>query len=277
LDSTPQRRVRLAVNEKAALYGNEPGFSYVASTSTDPARDSMEIPARPLVLVRGERAEITVVNRLSIATAVHWHGIELESYYDGVGGWSGDSVRRAPVIAPGDSFVVRFTPPRAGTFIFHAHADDMRQMALGLYGALIVLPPGEAWNPARDHLVLVSQMGRGPTAVAGVNGSATPPPMALAAGVAHRLRFINISVADDADFELRPLPSVTTAADTSLVRWRAIAKDGADLHASRATRVPARLFITPGETYDFEIVLPPGDYMLRMRSFQDASIMLRVR
>ena len=142
-DSTPQRRVRLAVNEKAGVYGNEPGFSYVASNGADAARDSMEIPARPLLLVRGERAEITVVNRLAIATAVHWHGIELDSYYDGVGGWSGDSVRRAPVIAPGDSFVVRFTPPRAGTFIFHAHADDMRQMALGLYGPLIVLPPGK--------------------------------------------------------------------------------------------------------------------------------------
>ena len=97
--------------------------------------------------------------------------------------------------------------------------------------------------------------------------------MLLAAGETHRLRFINASVADDADFELRS--SRTT--DTSLVRWRAIAKDGADLHASRATRGPAKLFITPGETYDFELVLPAGDYVLRMRSTDDASMLLRVR
>ena len=269
----PQRRVRLTVNEKAGLYGGEPGFSYVESNGADPARDSMAIPARPLVLVRGERAEITVVNRLSIATAVHWHGIELDSYYDGVGGWSGDSVRKAPVIAPGDSFVVRFTPPRAGTFIFHAHADDMRQMALGLYGALIVLPPREAWNPARDHVVLVSQLGRGPTAKVGVNGSASPEPITLTAGVTHRLRFINVSVADDATFELR----ADTSAGTSAVQWRALAKDGADLHASHAIQGRAKLFITPGETYDFEVALPRGDYTLRMASINVVSLAIRVR
>ena len=265
----PQRRVRLTVNQKAGLYGGEPGLSYVAANGTDPARDSMEIPARPLVLARGERAEITVVNRLPIATAVHWHGIELESYYDGVAGWSGDSARSAPIIAPGDSFVVRMTPPRAGTFIFHAHADDMRQMALGLYGALIVLAPGERWNPRRDHVVLVSQLGRGQAARTGINGSTTPAPVALQAGVPHRLRFINASVADDARFELRK--------DTTLVQWRALAKDGADLHPSRATRHAATLFITPGETYDFEVTLPAGDYTLRMTSFNDATLVLRVR
>ena len=149
----------------------------------------------------------------------------------------------------------------------------MRQMALGLYGALIVLPPGKAWTPARDHIFLVSQLGRGPTAKVGVNGSATPAPVTLVAGVTSRLRFINVSVADDAEFALR----ADTPAGTSPVRWRAIAKDGADLHASRAIQGPAKLFITPGETYDFEVALPRGDYSLRMTSVNDVDLVLRVR
>ena len=272
-----QRRSRLVVTEKAGVYGREPGYSYIASDGGPPASDSLEIPARPLVLTRGERTDITVVNRLSIPTAVHWHGIELDSYYDGVAGWSGDGANKAPVIAPGDSFVVRMTPPRAGTFIFHAHADDMRQIALGLYGALIVLPPGETWQPTTDHVFLVSQIGRGQGAKTGLNGSPDPKPLTVAAGVRHRLRFINISIEDDATFALRRDTSSTTSSDASLVTWRAIAKDGADLHRDHATTRPAMLRIAPGETYDFEVTLAPGGYRLSVKSHNDFSVIVNAR
>jgi manganese oxidase len=97
---------------------------------------------------------ITVVNRLPEPTAVHWHGIELESYYDGVPGFSGLGRRTTPLIAPGDSFEVRFTPPRAGTFIYHTHADEERQQLAGLAGALVVREPGTTPDPARDIPVL---------------------------------------------------------------------------------------------------------------------------
>ncbi len=264
-----QRRLRIVVNEKAGHYGREPGFSYIASDGRDPSRDSVEIPARPLILTRGERTQITLVNRLSIATAVHWHGIELDSYYDGVAGWSGDSAKLAPLIAPADSFVVHMTPPRAGTFIFHAHADDMRQMALGLHGPLIVLPPGERWQPTTDHIFLISQLGRGPGARTGLNGSAAPLPLTLAADVPHRLRFINISIEDDAELTLR--------SETLVLSWRAIAKDGADLPREQSTVRPAVLNIAPGETYDYDVSLPPGDYRLVMKSRDDAELLLRVR
>ena len=272
-----QRRARLVVTEKAGFYGREPGYSYIASDGREPARDSVEIPARPLVLTRGERTEITVVNRLAIPTAVHWHGIELDSYYDGVAGWSGDGATKAPLIAPGDSFVVRMTPPRAGTFIFHAHADDMRQIALGLYGALIVLPPGETWQPANDHIFLVSQIGRGQGSKSGLNGSVAPKPLTLAAGARHRFRFINIGVEHDAEFTLRSDTSSAATSNASLISWRAVAKDGADLHRDHATTRPAMLRIAPGETYDYELVLAPGDYRLGVKSFNDFSVLLHAR
>ena len=108
-----------------------------------PRPDSVVIPGPPLVLTRGEPVQITVVNNLQDATSIHWHGIELDSYFDGVSGWSGDQRKTAPHVNAGDSFAVRFTPPRAGTFIYHSHFDEERQLGSGLYGPIIVLEPGQ--------------------------------------------------------------------------------------------------------------------------------------
>jgi FtsP/CotA-like multicopper oxidase with cupredoxin domain len=93
------------------------------------------LPGPTLALRRGEPVEITLVNHLPEATAIHWHGMELESYYDGVHGWSGAGTRVTPLIEAGRSFTVRFTPPHAGTFIYHTHLHDEHQLTSGMYGA----------------------------------------------------------------------------------------------------------------------------------------------
>src|SRR5574341_2470012 len=99
------RRLRLFVNEGARRGRSPRAMGFVLQrTEAPPANDSMEIPGSVLVLERDRPTDITVVNRLREATAVHWHGIELESYSDGVAGWSGSGSRVAPVIAAGDSF-----------------------------------------------------------------------------------------------------------------------------------------------------------------------------
>ncbi|MBK9980518.1 MAG: multicopper oxidase domain-containing protein [Gemmatimonadetes bacterium] len=114
-----RRSLRLLVRENAGSAPNAPLFGYALHEGgTEPAPDSGRVAAPPLVVVRGQLVRITVVNRLSEPTAVHWHGIELESYYDGVPGFSGAGRRVTPLIAPGDSFVVRFTrraPGRSST------------------------------------------------------------------------------------------------------------------------------------------------------------------
>jgi len=75
----------------------------------------------PIVLVRGEPAEIEVKNQSSHPTAIHWHGMELDSYYDGVAGWTGSGQQISPPINPGDSFVAHMTPPR-GWYFYLSHA-----------------------------------------------------------------------------------------------------------------------------------------------------------
>jgi FtsP/CotA-like multicopper oxidase with cupredoxin domain len=101
-----------------------------------------------------------------------------------------------------------------------------------------------------------------------VNGDSAVPPKELAAGVTHRLRFVNIGPA--------PYVRVALRRDTSLVRWRAVAKDGADLPPAAATDRPAVVMLNVGETYDFEFdAREPGEYVLQMNQLNRAGPPIR--
>src|SRR4029078_5076767 len=145
--------------------------------------------AREIGLRRGEPVSITVVNQLPEATAIHWHGIELESYYDGVAGFAGDGRRLAPAIAPGAAFEALFTPPRAGTFIYHTHVDEIRQQQAGLTGALLVLESPAASDPQHAIVLLVTVPRRAvDSGVVLLNGSSSPAALDMRAGERYRLR-----------------------------------------------------------------------------------------
>ncbi len=215
----------------------------------------------PLVITRGERAAITVTNELNEPTAIHWHGLEIESYYDGVPGWDGTAQRTTPAIEPGTSFVAYMTPPRAGTFIYHTHWHNVEQLTGGMYGALLVLEPGQKYNPTTDKIFVLGRSGpdelHDPLVL---DGSPQPGLMVLLAGQTYRFRFINITPNDSG-----VATSLTLEGHPG--KWRAIAKDGADLPAQQATVRDAVQLISVGETYDFEFdPKEPGDYQLRFSS-----------
>lgn len=212
----------------------------------------MPVPSSPIVLHRGQPVKITVVNRLRAPTAVHWHGMELPSWSDGVPAWSGASKRLAPMIAPGDSFVASFTPPRAGTFIYHSHSNELFQISLGLYGALLVVEP-EQYDADRERVFIIG--GNGPVgsiygsqpageSPARINGKARPDTVRLIAGRPYRLRIIQINP----DFSTW----VTLRQGSRTMTWRALAKDGAELSDAQRMSGPATLLAGPGETADFE-------------------------
>jgi FtsP/CotA-like multicopper oxidase with cupredoxin domain len=91
-----------------------------------------QVPGPEIRLRQGEPVRIIVENRLNEDTTVHWHGIRLPIAMDGVPGIS------QPPIKPGKSFAYEFTPPDAGTFWYHPHADGLQQLGRGMAGALIV-------------------------------------------------------------------------------------------------------------------------------------------
>jgi FtsP/CotA-like multicopper oxidase with cupredoxin domain len=256
-EEAPRRNLRLLVQSSADRYFGAPGMGFVLQNGSPPRADSVEIPGPPIVLTRGEPVQITVVNNLQDATSIHWHGIELDSYFDGVSGWSGDQRRTAPHVNARDSFAVRFTPPRAGTFIYHSHFDEERQLGSGMYGPIIVLEPGKRYDPETDRTWILSQAG--PTkgakrARVTLNGSRSPI-MEMQAKRLYRIRLIHIA----ASLPLR----FSVERDTVPVAWRAVAKDGADLPAAQALVRPARQTIGVGEAYDFEFTPDqPGDLRL---------------
>lgn len=240
-----ERHLRLVVGEPAN--GNSPyALQLSESGQTLAGTGKRGWIGPPIVLTRGQPVDIEVVNRLRQPTAIHWHGIELESYYDGVPGWSGMASEITPPIAPGRSFTARMAPPRAGTFIYHTHWHDASQLTHGLYGPLIVLPAGEKFDPASDLTFVFSEGdfdGLGPMFL--VNGRPQSFALRLQTGKRYRLRLINIA------------PN-NVAAQVSLhdghgpVQWRIIAKDGADLDPAALQSTPAETPITVGETYDAE-------------------------
>ncbi len=265
LAPVPPRVVRTADLwfNQGGVRGQMPAtFSYILQHgATPPASDSVEIPGSLLLLTRGEATDITVHNRSSQAGGVHWHGIELESWSDGVMGWSSAGSAVAPAIMPGGSFTARLLTPRAGTFMYHTHMNDIEQVTRGAVGPIVVLEPGERWDPSRDHLYLAHWNGipTGPKdrpQLLLINGAfQAPAPQPMERGVTQRFRLINIGPATSVRFTLRQ--------DTTITTWTSRAKDGADLPPVLRTRQPAQRLLNVGEIYDFEFTpTAAGSYEL---------------
>jgi len=126
-------------------------------------------PGPTIEVVEGDRVRIFVTNRLPEHHAVHWHGQRLPNGMDGVSGLT------QPSIPPGKTFVYEFEARRPGTFMYHPHADEMVQMAMGMYGMWITHP--KAKHPLiadvdRDFCFLLNAFDIEP-------GSATPKVMTM--------------------------------------------------------------------------------------------------
>ena len=254
-----RRQLRLVAIQDAGFPDSAPSMRFVLE---EPGGATPRLEARPgfsptITLTRGEPVSITVVNRLHERTAVHWHGIELESYYDGVAGFSGSGKTLAPTIAPGDSFEARFTPPRSGTFMYHSHVNEVRQHPAGLAGPLIVRD--SAAGPSGDDLIFFikgTREGLGAPNPLEINGMLNPDTVVLHVGKPARLRFIGLPMVNpNAAVWLtsRRDSSYANLRDTLVLRWRPVAKDGADIPESERTDRLARQVVSMGETYDFEI------------------------
>jgi FtsP/CotA-like multicopper oxidase with cupredoxin domain len=244
-----RRSLRLLVRPTVGSTTAHPTYAYAIheGAGAEPPLDTGRVPSPTLVVTRGAPVRITVVNRLPEPTAVHWHGIELDSYFDGVPGFSGQGQRTTPLIAPGDSFVVRFKPPRAGTFIYHTHHDEDRQQAAGLAGALIVQEPGTSYDATHDIPIIFSSPADfvEATKVVFINARATPAPITVKTGERLRLRVVNMTLG-------RPGLRVRLLRGEVPVPWFVVAKDGAPPPAGLSAPRTASQLVSIGETTDFE-------------------------
>lgn len=209
---------------------------------------NQQLPAPVLKARKGDTLVVQVKNSLNEPTLIHWHGIRLPAAMDGTG-----AVQQP--IAPGESFEYRFVVPDAGTFWFHAHANETVQLERGMYGALIVedendpvtdgdrvwmlddmkLTAGHAFTqPAWFFPRLMERHdGRqGDTLL--VNGKENPV-IAIHAGQQERWRFINAASARYVNLHLGGKA------------FRIIGTDGGLLESPRTV---SQVLITPGERVD---------------------------
>jgi len=254
---TERRVLRLFVTSDTVVKDSTRRFSYVLQEGAHgPAADSLVAMAPTLVLHRGEPTLIRVVNKSPEPTAVHWHGVELESPFDGVVGVGGYMGSPAPAIMPGDSFDVKVTPPRSGSFMYHTHVNDIRQMKGGLWGPLVILEPGQSLDPVRDRVYMV---GPGLDTEGWLQGTNKLDSLTLHANQPHRFRFMSVAISN-------PNLAFRLVREGAEQTWTPVARDGFDLPAHQRGEAPANEIVSVGETRDLEKTFTrPGNYALELR------------
>jgi FtsP/CotA-like multicopper oxidase with cupredoxin domain len=174
-----------------------------------------QVPGPILEAQQGVPLEIEFTNRLPEPTVIHWHGLRIPAALDGT------EVVQRPV-QPGETFTYRFTPPDAGTFWYHPHANETEQLEKGLYGALIVRAADELALDGEKILVfddlrvdksgqiakfggLMDRHNGREGNVRLINGTSEPV-FAIAAGQIERWRIVNASSARYVRLSLGGLP-----------------------------------------------------------------------
>ncbi len=202
----PQRPSSLVVPNGSVLAGRAVGDTKIFHLTAEPITHEIApglthaawgynatTPGPVLELVEGDRARIYVTNKLPESTSMHWHGVLVPNGMDGVAGLT------QPAIPPGKTFRYEFVFDRAGTYMYHPHADEMTQIALGMMGAIVV-HPRRAEAPARDHVLFAHEwkipigtrradpLAMNDFNVLTFNGKAFPATDALVAEVGDRVR-----------------------------------------------------------------------------------------
>lgn len=200
-----------------------------------------QIPGPTLRFRAGDKVRIYLRNELDEATTLHWHGLVVPNSMDGVG------LLTQPPIMPGETFVYEFDIPNTpGTFMFHAHMNDMEQMGNGMVGAFIVEPrDGGDGKYDQDHIMFLNTI-KGHFLV---NGKEFPniDPYIVRKGDEIRVRMINVG---PNDFHPMHFHGHFT---------KEIARDGTDITNSATARTENTVLVAPGQTIDVAVKMDgPG-------------------
>ncbi|MFA0963444.1 multicopper oxidase domain-containing protein [Roseivirga sp. BDSF3-8] len=107
------------------------------------------IPGPTLDFKEGAYAVIYVTNEMDVETSVHWHGLLLPNFYDGV------PYLTTPPIMPGETFKYEYPLIQSGTYWYHSHT--MLQEQSGVYGSIVIQPEnGTELAYDREQVVVLS-------------------------------------------------------------------------------------------------------------------------
>lgn len=106
------------------------------------------IPGPTLEFTEGEYAIIYVKNEMSVETSVHWHGLLLPNFYDGV------PYLNTPPIEPGHTQKYEFPIKQSGTYWYHSHT--MLQEQSGVYGSIVIQPKEKVLDYDKELVLVLS-------------------------------------------------------------------------------------------------------------------------
>lgn len=106
------------------------------------------IPGPTLEFNEGDLAIINVTNKMDEETSVHWHGLILPNFYDGV------PYLTTPPIKPNTTFQYRIPINQSGTYWYHSHT--MLQEQKGVYGSIVIQPKEKTLEYDTDLVVVLS-------------------------------------------------------------------------------------------------------------------------
>jgi FtsP/CotA-like multicopper oxidase with cupredoxin domain len=106
------------------------------------------IPGPTLRFKKGDTARIHVRNEMDVETSIHWHGILLPNFQDGV------PYVTTPPIMPGTTFTYEFPIKHSGTYWYHSHTGLQEQR--GIYGSIVIEPEEQSEKTDIDHVVVLS-------------------------------------------------------------------------------------------------------------------------
>ncbi|MBI2743520.1 MAG: copper oxidase [Chlamydiales bacterium] len=215
-------------------------------------------PGPMIEAVEGDKVRILVTNNLPEPTSIHWHGILLPSGMDGVCGLS-----QAPIM-PGETFQYEFTLKQHGTYMYHPHCDEVKQLGLGLMGFFIIHPKNSGEQSVdRDFALFLHEWAipEGSSEINPmemldfnyftINGRVYPgtDPLVVKKGEKVRIRFANLSM------DNHPMHLHGYAFNITGFGGWAIPKS--------AQHLGTTLDVVVGNTHDIEFVAnAPGDWAL---------------
>ena len=106
------------------------------------------IPGPTLNFNEGDYAIIYVKNNMDEETSIHWHGLLLPNFYDGV------PYLNTPPIKPGETFKYEFPIKQAGTYWYHSHT--MLQEQSGVYGSIVIQPKKQTLQYDKELVLVLS-------------------------------------------------------------------------------------------------------------------------
>ncbi|HLW06556.1 MAG TPA: multicopper oxidase domain-containing protein [Marinilabiliaceae bacterium] len=138
-DNLPVHEYTLVIKEELV---NKTGKKVKAMTVNG------SIPGPTLEFTEGEYAVIYVKNEMSVETSIHWHGMLLPNFFDGV------PYLTTPPIKSGTTFKYEFPIRQSGTYWYHSHT--MLQEQSGVFGSLLINPKVETLEYNHDLILMLS-------------------------------------------------------------------------------------------------------------------------